>query len=47
MSMLIFQQYMSVFNFTFGATLAVTLMVTTLMLIAGYLLVVERQRRPA
>ncbi len=47
MSMLIFQQYMSVFNFTFGATLAVTLMVTTLLLIAGYLLVVERQRKPA
>ena len=47
MSMLIFQQYAAVLDFNFGATLAVTLLVTTLILIVGYLLVVERERRPA
>jgi putative spermidine/putrescine transport system permease protein len=42
MSMLIFQQYTTVFDFNFGATLAVTLLVTTLVLIGGYLLIVDR-----
>lgn len=47
MSMLIFQQYAVIFNPHFGATLAVTLLATTLLLIAGYLFVVERQSRGA
>ncbi len=46
MSMLIFQQYGSVFDFNFGATLAVTLLVTTIVLVAGYLLAMERGTRP-
>jgi len=45
MSMLIFQQYSSVFDFNFGATLAVTLLVTTIVLVAGYLLAIERGPR--
>jgi putative spermidine/putrescine transport system permease protein len=45
MSMLIFQQYMSVFDFNFGATLAVVLLVTTIVLVLGYLLVIERRPR--
>jgi putative spermidine/putrescine transport system permease protein len=47
MSMLIFQQYTSVFDFNFGATLAVTLLITTIALVLGYLLVVERGPRLA
>lgn len=43
MSMLIFQQYGSVFDFNFGATLAITLLVTTIVLVAGYLLAMERR----
>ena len=42
-SMLIFQQYASVFNFQFGAALAVGLLLTTLLLITLYLLAVERK----
>lgn len=42
MSMLIYQQYASVLNFSFGAALAVALLGATLLLIAGYLLVIER-----
>ena len=42
MSMLIYQQYASTLNFSFGATLAVALLLATLLLITGYLLVVER-----
>jgi putative spermidine/putrescine transport system permease protein len=45
MSMLIFQQYTSVFDFNFGATLAVTLLITTIALVLGYLLVIERGPR--
>ena len=45
MSMLIFQQYASVFNFPFGAALAVGLLVTTMILILLYLLAVERRKR--
>ena len=45
MSMLIFQQYGSVFDFNFGATLAVTLLVTTIALVVGYLLALERGTR--
>jgi len=47
MSMLIFQQYASVFDFNFGATLAVTLLVTTVLLVLAYLLVLERTPGPA
>jgi putative spermidine/putrescine transport system permease protein len=47
MSMLIFQQYASVLNFNFGATLAVGLLVTTLILVTGYLFAVERGTRTA
>ena len=42
-SMLIFQQYASVFNFPFGAALAVGLLLMTLLLISLYLLAVERR----
>lgn len=42
-SMLIFQQYASVFNFPFGAALAVGLLLTTLLLISLYLLAVEKK----
>lgn len=47
MSMLIFQQYGSVFDFNFGATLAITLLVTTIVLVVGYLLAMERGTRVA
>jgi putative spermidine/putrescine transport system permease protein len=47
MSMLIFQQYASVFDFQFGATLAVTLLITTIVLVAFYLLALERGPRRA
>jgi putative spermidine/putrescine transport system permease protein len=47
MSILIFQQYVSVFDFNFGATLAVTLLITTISLVGGYLLVIERGPRVA
>lgn len=47
MSMLIFQQYGSVFDFNFGATLAITLLITTIVLVVGYLLVMERGTRMA
>jgi len=45
MSMLIYQQYASTLNFPFGATLAVALLVATLLLIASYLLVLERHAK--
>lgn len=45
MSMLIYQQYAATLNFSFGATLAVALLVSTLLLIAGYLLVIERHAK--
>jgi putative spermidine/putrescine transport system permease protein len=45
MAMLIFQQYASVFNFNFGAALAVELLVTTLILVLAYLVVIERAPR--
>jgi len=47
MSMLIFQQYISIFDFGFGGTLAVVLLVTTLLLAALYLVLVERGARAA
>ena len=47
MSILIFQQYASVFDFNFGATLAVTLLITTILLVGGYLFVMERGSRVA
>jgi putative spermidine/putrescine transport system permease protein len=47
MSILIFQQYGSVFDFNFGATLAITLLITTIVLVGGYLLVMERGTRMA
>lgn len=45
MSMLIFQQYGAIFDFGFGGTLAVGLLVTSLLLTAGYLFLVERGPR--
>lgn len=45
MSMLIYQQYASVLNFNFGAALAVFLLLATFVLIAGYLLIIERYAR--
>ena len=47
MSILIFQQYGSIFDFNFGATLAITLLITTIALVGGYLLVMERGTRMA
>jgi len=47
MSILIFQQYGSIFDFNFGATLAITLRITTIALVGGYLLVMERGTRMA
>jgi len=46
MSMLIFQQYMVLFDFNFGAALALLLMVTTLLLMGAYVMALER-RAPA
>jgi len=43
MSMLIFQQYMVVFDFNFGAALSVLLLAMTLLLILAYVLVLERR----
>jgi putative spermidine/putrescine transport system permease protein len=43
MSILIFQQYSTVFNFHYGAALAVTLLVTALAMMAGYLWFMERR----
>ncbi len=36
MSMLVFQQYATVLNFSFGATLAVTLLITAFVLLGAY-----------
>ncbi|WP_108660036.1 ABC transporter permease [Acuticoccus kandeliae] len=47
MPMLIFQQYASVFNFQFGATLAVGLLVTTFIIIIAYLFCIERKGKTA
>ena len=47
MSMLIFQQYATVFDFNFGATLAVALLLATILLVVGYLFLVERGPRTA
>jgi putative spermidine/putrescine transport system permease protein len=47
MSMLIFQQYMVLFDYNFGATLSMLLMVMTLLLIGIYVLVLERRARLA
>lgn len=47
MSMLVFQQYATIFNFPFGAALAVGLLASTLLLIFGYLLAVERTAKSA
>jgi putative spermidine/putrescine transport system permease protein len=43
MAMSIFEQYGSLFDFNFGAALAVGLLVVTLVLIALYLFFIERQ----
>jgi putative spermidine/putrescine transport system permease protein len=45
MSMLIYQQYNTVFDFHFGGALAVVLLGSTLILIAGYLAIIERYGR--
>jgi putative spermidine/putrescine transport system permease protein len=42
MSMLIYQQYSTVFDFHFGGALAGVLLISTLLLIATYLTVIER-----
>jgi putative spermidine/putrescine transport system permease protein len=46
-SMLIFQQYGAILNFQFGAALSVVLLVTTLVLVGGYLAALDRGRRTA
>lgn len=46
-SMLIFQQYGAILNFQFGAALSIVLLVTTLILVSGYVLALERGRRTA
>jgi len=45
MPMLIFQQYMVLFDFNFGAALAILLMITTLLLMGAYVLALERRAR--
>ena len=45
MSMLIYQQYNTVFDFNFGGALAVVLLVSTLVLIGAYLAIIERYGR--
>ena len=45
MSMLIFQQYDTVLDYAAGATLAVTLLVATLMIVTAYVALVERKPR--
>jgi putative spermidine/putrescine transport system permease protein len=45
MSMLIFQQYGTILDVNFGAALAVVLLLSTLLLVGGYLLVIERGGR--
>ena len=47
MPMLIFQQYSVIFDMTFGAALAVVLLLTTLLLVGLYLLATERGTRRA
>jgi putative spermidine/putrescine transport system permease protein len=46
-SMLIFQQYGSIMNFQFGATLSIVLLVTTLVLVLAYLAALGRAQRTA
>lgn len=43
MPMLIFQQYGAALNIQFGAVLSITLLVTSLILVVGYLFAVERR----
>jgi putative spermidine/putrescine transport system permease protein len=47
MSMLIFQQYMVLFDYNFGAALAIVLMVATLGLMGAYVMLLERRARAA
>lgn len=47
MSMLIFQQYMVMFDYNFGAALAILLMITTLLLMGAYVMALERRARAA
>jgi len=47
MPMLIYQQYMVMFDFNFGAALSILLLVMTLLLITAYVLVLERRGRAA
>jgi len=47
MSMLIFQQYMVLFDYNFGAALAILLMVATLVLMGVYVVLLERRARGA
>jgi putative spermidine/putrescine transport system permease protein len=47
MSMLIFQQYMVLFDYNFGAALAMLLMITTLLLMGAYVMALERRARAA
>ena len=43
-SMLIFQQYGTILNFSFGAALSIVLLATTLILVGAYLVVLGRTR---
>ena len=45
MSMLIYQQYNTTFDFNFGGALAVVLLVSTLVIIGAYLAIIERYGR--
>lgn len=47
MSMLIFQQYMVLFDFNFGAALGIVLMITTLLVMGIYVMALERRARTA
>lgn len=47
MSILIFDQYMVIFDYNFGATLSIMLLLTTILLMGTYVLVLERRARMA
>jgi putative spermidine/putrescine transport system permease protein len=47
MAMLIYQQYMVLFDYNFGAALGMLLMITTLLVMGAYVMALERRARAA
>jgi putative spermidine/putrescine transport system permease protein len=47
MAMLIYQQYMVLFDYNFGAALGILLMITTLLVMGIYVMALERRARAA